>query len=216
MVSERWVKKYMRMAKQFGEDDNRCYSRQIGVVLVNPVANRVISTGLNGPPRDTPPCDDQEYLEKVVVPRLTFGECCHALEKLGVPDEEWGTSSLVKAAAGCGSCPRKLIGVKSGQRSELCSCQHAERNAISNAGCDLTGAWAFCWCGVPCDQCTGALINAGIEKVYCIEQPDYSYSSRFLFEKRGVELVIHKDEYYLEESPKKMALLAGFGIPSGA
>jgi deoxycytidylate deaminase len=55
----------------------------------------------------------------------------------------------------------------------------------------------FCWCGVPCVDCTGAIINAGITNVFCLKEdcPDYSPQSRWLFTKAGVRLnLINKDD----------------------
>ena len=100
-----------------------------------------------------------------------------------------------------------MIGAKTGERTDLCSCQHAERNAIYNSGgVDLYGCWAFCWCGVPCSDCAGALINSGIKKVYCLEDTsyahgqgsDYSFSARWLLNKAGIDLICKAKEYYLE------------------
>lgn len=208
MISERWIKKYMRMARFVGEDDNRCYSRKIGVVIVNSKANRVLSVGLNGPPRGTPACDSREYLERAFLPQLSGTDISTALEKLGIRSLDEGIlttresfkykDEFLDKASNCGQCPRKLIGAASGQRMEGCSCAHGEANAIVNAGCDLQGSVAFCWCGVPCFECCKLIINAKLSKIYCIDwEIDYSYGSRFLLEKGDVKLEIHPAQYYL-------------------
>jgi deoxycytidylate deaminase len=52
-LSKKFVVKYMRLAKLVGEDQNPCYSRQIGTVLVKVYddgSSRIIATGYNGPP----------------------------------------------------------------------------------------------------------------------------------------------------------------------
>lgn len=211
-IKEHHAKKYMRLAKQVGEDNNPCYSRHIGVVIVNPVQHKIVGSGYNGPPRNVPHCDDPDYLREVVFPQLTQTELAyfHAqqpLEKIvdmvgSNPEaiEENHCRNFVETAAGCKTCPRKLIGAASGKRLELCSCAHAETNAIVNAGQDLAGCVMFCWCGVPCYECTKLIINSGIKKIYVINWgADYSDGSRWLFKNAGVEVEEHLPAYYLEE-----------------
>jgi deoxycytidylate deaminase len=94
-----------------------------------------------------------------------------------------------------GECPRKILGIKSGERMELCAgCAHAEANIVSNCareGIRTLGASLYCWCGVPCfSPCSQAIIQSGIKKVICLKQDDdYSKSSRWLLNKAGVELI---------------------------
>jgi len=57
----------------------------------------------------------------------------------------------------------------------------------------------YCWCGVPCIQCAGAIINAGIDTVYCLEAKDYHMVSPFLFERSSCELIECKEEDILKE-----------------
>ena len=214
MLSERWVKKYMRVARNFGEDDNRCYSRHIGVVIVDPVNNKILATGLNGPPPDVPPCDSREYLEEIVWPQLSYEERRFSLSRFGErmenplsretilePDEAKGL--FLKNAENCGQCPRKLVGAKSGERLELCSCAHGETNAINNANGNISGAWMFCACGVPCWDCSKAIIRAKISRVYAVDDPsyanhgkDYSFGSRWLLKQANVELIVKPADYY--------------------
>lgn len=65
-MKDKFTHKYMRLAKQFGEDSNPCLSRHIGVVIVDPVDNNVAGIGYNGPPPGTPHCDTREYLGDVL------------------------------------------------------------------------------------------------------------------------------------------------------
>jgi deoxycytidylate deaminase len=235
-LGEKFVKKYMRLAKQVGEDNNPCYSRHIGVVLVKVYPDgdsHVVGTGYNGPPKQTPHCDSREYLKNIVWPQLKPEEKRAALVRIPlelfkpespnkVPHFNLGMNErgpedlvgkcdsyaehvFVEHFVGCKTCPRKVVGAKSGERLELCSCEHAERNAIYNATEDLHGTWAFCWCGVACWDCTKALINAGISRCFFIDDgsyarnggSDYSFGSRWLFEKRGVSIYLDKPEFYL-------------------
>jgi len=189
-MKDKFVRKYMRLAKHVGEDMNPCYSRSIGVVIVDPQANKILGTGYNGPPRGVPHNDDPEYLAEVVWPQLTEQEKGNSdCANCGQFIQKYGNARI---------CPRKAIGAPSGTRLELCSCAHAETNAIVNASDDLLGAEMFCWCGCPCQECTKLIINSGIKKVYIIDWGrDYSFGSRFLFAKAGVEVIEYLPEYYL-------------------
>ena len=51
--------------------------------------------------------------------------------------------------------------------------EHAERNAIYNAarvGAKLKGCVMYLSCGMPCTDCTRAIINSGIKEVWCKNQ----------------------------------------------
>lgn len=208
-MKEKWVGKYMRLAKKVGEDKNPCYSRKIGVVVVRVHADgtsgKVLGTGYNGPPRGTPHCDEREYLETIFWPQLDPVEkakAVNAANTKGVPivgsEDKDMCKHVCDSYAGQKTCPRKIIGAPSGTRLELCSCAHAETNAIVNSSDDLYGAYMFCWCGVPCVECTKLIINAGIKRVYVIDWGnDYSHGSRWLFDKAGIEVIMHPPEYYL-------------------
>lgn len=168
----------MKLAKMVGEEVNPCFSRHIGVVIMNPRSNTIVGTGYNGPPQGTPHCDSYDFLKNYFYPQLTDKE----------KFEKGSVEEFARAYENCATCPRRLVGAASGERTELCSCQHAERNAITNAGI-VDGCYMFCWCGVPCIQCTGTIINAGISKVYCLQATDYHSESRWLFAKSSTELI---------------------------
>ena len=203
-MKEKFIKKFMRMAKLVGEDQNPCLSRSIGVVVVDQDTNRVLATGYNGPPRDTPHCDDPAYLRDIVWPQLTDEEKAFAKGnyRFQAKNGESDCDLFVGNFGNCKTCPRKVVGAESGQRLELCSCAHGEANAIVNSTKDLhLGAAMFCWCGVPCFECTKLVINSGIKKVYCFDWgKDYSHGSRWLFNKAGVEVIERLPEAYLENS----------------
>jgi dCMP deaminase len=183
MFSEKFIGKYMRLAKQLGEDQNPCYSRQIGVIIVDPIANKIVGTGYNGPPRGVPHCDSAEHLKNVVWPQLNHSE------KSLIEFKPMTIEEFVDKYKDCKTCPRKLIGAPSGKRLELCSCVHAEANAIVNAAQNISGCIMFAYCLLPCIECTKLIINSGIKTVYCLkEEKDYSVGSRFLFEQASVEI----------------------------
>lgn len=97
------------------------------------------------------------------------------------------------------SCPRRKLNIPSGQGLELCPAQHAEENTVHNAaknGISTKGATLYCACPLPCQRCAGALINAGITRVVCLDEPNYDSMAELLFESAGVEVVKLDPEIY--------------------
>jgi dCMP deaminase len=69
-------------------------------------------------------------------------------------------------------CIREKMNIPSGQRHELCRGLHAEQNAIIQAarsGINIEGSDLYC-STKPCIICTKMIINAGIKKVFYIEE----------------------------------------------
>ncbi len=87
-------------------------------------------------------------------------------------------------------CLRERLGVKSGQRHELCRALHAEQNVLIQAayhGIAVQGAVLYCT-NLPCSICTKMLINAGIKKIYYQDgYPDDL--SRQMLKEASIELV---------------------------
>lgn len=86
-----------------------------------------------------------------------------------------------------GTCLRQELGVPSGQRYELCRSLHAEQNAIINAaraGVSLLGGDIYIFGqhaetkkplnAYPCFICKKMLINAGINRVVCLDENENS------------------------------------------
>lgn len=198
-MKQRAINRYMRLARFVGEDDNPCYSRQIGAVITTADGGRILGTGYNGPPPGTPHTDSVEYLKEFFWPKLTSSEVSYLIWKHNL-DPTVARDAFVDIAANKGICPRKYLACKSGQRNDLCTCGHAERHAITNAATDLNGSVMFCWCGVPCLPCADAIIQAGIKIVHCLNEGEYHAGSRWLFNKAGVEVIEHaSDEFYLSQ-----------------
>jgi dCMP deaminase len=192
MLSDKFVKKYLRMARFVAEDQNPCYSRHVGAVIVDPVINKIVGTGYNGPPKNVPHCDSKEHLKEVVWPQLNQHEVS-LIEMKPLTNEEF-----IEKYADCKTCPRKLIKAGPGERLELCSCAHAEANAIVNASQNLCGCYMFCWCPLPCVECSKLIINSGITRIYCYkEKKDYSVGSRFILTNAGVE-IYELDKNYVD------------------
>ncbi len=71
-----------------------------------------------------------------------------------------------------GGCMRNRLGVKSGERHELCRGLHAEQNAIIQAafhGVSVKSAKMYCTTR-PCSICTKMIINAGITEIIFMEE----------------------------------------------
>jgi len=187
----------MRFAKLIGEDQNPCYSRQIGAVIVNPDENRIVGTGYNGPPKEIPHCDHMDWLGAAVWPQLTDTERKFALKCDSI--DETSKTQFVERFSGCKVCPRRIVGTKTGERLELCSCAHSEANAIINSSESLRGCWMFCYCGVPCSECAKLIINKQIGTVVCLSRyvgsepkgggNNYDVGARLLFGWSGIKLI---------------------------
>jgi len=197
MMKEKFIGKYMRLAKAVANDCNPCLSRRVGVIIVDPSTNGIVGSGYNGPPENTPHCNEIEFLENFLWPQLTQEERV----LLGSVDKK----TACKYIAGQNKCPRNLLGYSSGKRSELCSCQHAERNALNKLPIPAKGLVMFCWCGVPCIQCTGSIINAGIKEIHCLKTTDYHPTARWLYDKSNTDLFEY-DQSVIENTMEKEML----------
>jgi dCMP deaminase len=68
-------------------------------------------------------------------------------------------------------CLRTTLGIKPGQRIEICRGIHAEQNAIVQAatfGINVTGARVYCT-HQPCITCAKILINSGVREIFVSE-----------------------------------------------
>jgi dCMP deaminase len=81
-------------------------------------------------------------------------------------------------------CIRDELGIKPGERHELCRGLHAEQNAIIQAafhGVSVNGAKIYCTTR-PCSICTKMLINAGIFEIIYIEEYEDELASQLVIE----------------------------------
>lgn len=167
------TRKTLLLAKKIGEM-SKCGSRKIGVIIEHREA--IISIGYNGPVVPM----DKEYLSEFFWSQLTDDEVLTLLGKYATKEQFLET---------CTGCPRKLLGAGAGERSTLCACQHAEREAISRAQKSLEGSTMFAYCGIPCIDCAGAIVNAGISTLHCLDVKDYHPESRFLL--KDIDVIQH-------------------------
>jgi len=194
---DKWTRKYLKLAKTFADDNDACYARKIGAVLVSE-NNRIISMGYNGSVEKAPHCDSKEYL------RYLYSDLLDEKEKESLANQGCKSQEeFVDRFAGCRMCPRRILGIPSGEKLYLCGCAHAERNCLAAAnqsGVSTFNATMYCYCGVPCHECTLQIIQAKVKRVICLKvNPDYSKSSRGLLRMTGVVLE-EVDEKDLEEA----------------
>ena len=150
-----------------------CLSRKIGAILVRD--NSIVATGYNGPPRGIPHCGyDRILKDKVLSDKLN-------------PYMKRMTTKHIN-----GTCPRQLIpSYKSGERMELCPAQHAEVNCISNAarlGVSTVNTTLYMNCIIPCKNCFGAILNAGIGEIVIDEISFYDKYTWFLNENSKIKI----------------------------
>jgi dCMP deaminase len=155
----------------------RCYSRQIGAVLVK--NDSIISTGINGPPRGIPMCDEWRgnWADKV--------------------DGKLGHTASMKEVGN--QCPRRVLEIPSGQGLEYCSAAHAERNAIlmcAKNGISTDKGILFLTCGVPCKDCMIEIIQAGIQAIFCANDEIYDSLSYELAHEAQLPIYYINDGVY--------------------
>ena len=88
-------------------------------------------------------------------------------------------------------CPRKILGYDSGTHMELCPAQHAEANCISNAarlGVSTVDTILYMNCIIPCKNCYGALINAGIVEIVVDDAKPYDKHTQFQIDNSNIKI----------------------------
>ena len=147
-----------------------CLSRKIGAILVRD--HSIISTGYNGPPRGVPHCGHPRIMKDEVL--------ANELAKI-----DWRVSEINL------TCPRKLMSFASGEGMQWCPAQHAEANCISNAariGASTIGTTLYMNCVIPCKNCFGALINAGIVEIVIDNAKVYDKHTQFLIDNQNIKI----------------------------
>lgn len=147
-----------------------CLSRKIGAVLVKD--HSIVSTGFNGPSRGIPHCGHERYMKDLML-------------RLSMDVENYQRSRIAR------ECPRQILGYDSGTHMELCPAQHAEENAISNAarlGVSVLGTTLYMNCIVPCKNCFGTLINAGIVEIVVDKTDVYDKHTQYLIDNSSIKI----------------------------
>ncbi len=147
-----------------------CLSRKIGAILVRD--HSIISTGFNGPSRGIPHCGHKRMLKD--------GTLAKAFDMFS-----YHPSRINK------ECPRHILGHESGTHMELCPAQHAEENAVSNAarlGVSVLGSTLYMNSVIPCKNCFGTLINAGIIEVVVDKTEVYDRHTQYLIDNSNIKI----------------------------
>jgi len=171
MNSISWDKYYLSMVSAVARKSH-CMSRQIGAVLVKD--NVIISTGYNGPPRKVPHCDVRLRWDRALQARFKKA-------RMTPPDR------LIKLH----QCPRRELGYFSSEALELCPAVHAEANCIVQAarlGISTKNTTLYVDCEIPCKDCLGLIINAGIIEVVCKSLKNYDELSSFITQSAGLKI----------------------------
>jgi dCMP deaminase len=167
---------FLRIAREVSKA-SKCLSRKIGSVLVKNEC--IVSEGRNGPPRGTKHCNERKIIFYSNLDKDYNNPLC-------MKDGKSRFNSYFK------SCPRKEKCYKSGQGLHLCCAQHSEENVINQAarnGISTLGTTIYCYCCLPCKNCMGSIINAGIKEVVCLKvRPDYDIYSRILAEEAKIQI----------------------------
>jgi dCMP deaminase len=74
---------------------------------------------------------------------------------------------------------------------ELCPAQHAEENCISNAarlGVSVVGTTLYMNCIIPCKNCFGTLINAGIVEIVVDKVDCYDKYTQCLIDNSSIKI----------------------------
>lgn len=132
----------------------------------------------------------KEYFMKIAILTAKRSTCLRrAVGAVIVKDNRILTTGYNGAPSGLThcievGCLRKKLNVPSGQRHELCRAVHAEQNAIIQAayhGISIKDAELYCT-NFPCSICTKIIINAGIKKIYYLEEYNDELAKSFLNE----------------------------------
>ena len=144
--------------------NSKCLSRKIGGLLVQD--NRILCTGYNGPPSGVPVCSARYFIDD---------ELMQELGRRGIKKERGKDYST--------TCPRYLLGYKSGEGLEWCVAAHAERNVLITAarfGVSTKDKILYLSCGIPCKDCMIEIINAGVKEVVVSTMSSYDLKARYL------------------------------------
>jgi dCMP deaminase len=177
-----WDSYFLQLCKTVSTK-SPCLSRQIGAILVRDKS--IVSTGYNGPPRGIPHCGVLRYNS----------------DKL-LKDQFWIGNRYETPIGVDTTCPRRLLNISSGEGMQWCTAQHAEENAVSNAarnGVSVLGCTLYMNAPIPCKNCFGTLINAGITEIVIPEAKVYDKYTQFLIDNSTIkirEFQLHKEPPY--------------------
>lgn len=208
-IKDKFIAKYMRQAVFIASDKVPCLSRGVAAIIVDPNRNCILSEGYNGPPKGVSHCNTADYVENYLIPMMNDNDRVIARKKIwakglsGYPGEF--DENMCELICNSGKCPRQVLDYQSGERLELCTCAHAEENAIAVAGQNLHGSAIFVSAGVPCYLCCRKIINSGIKYVFCLGN-DYPKSevSVWMLKSAGLDVYRVNKEWINNEDDDKL------------
>lgn len=178
-----WDQYYLDICKTVATN-SKCLSRKIGSIIVKDKS--IISTGYNGPPRSVPTCNSRwsgqlkdDYL--LEISKDVDIQYC---------DDNQTLTEYMET-----TCPRRVLGFKSGEGLHICIAGHAERNALINAarhGVSIKDAILYLDTVVPCSPCIVEIINAGIKEVVCTDLKVYDKQAEYLI--KHSDVIVRKYE----------------------
>lgn len=194
-MTEKFIRLYLKLVITLAENNTACYSRKFGAIIVDPKKNKIIGTGYNGAPSGVPHCGSMSYINGPVRALTTpeeFNTILTAVREK-FKDTTYANCStedlLNTQSLDCKLCPRRILGVKSGARMELCApCIHAEMNAMINCNQDMLGAYMFGNFSQPCYECTRVMVQNKISHFVGIDGAIYSKSTQWLMDKGGITI----------------------------
>lgn len=195
--TRKWDFRFMQVARVVSTWSS-CSSRSVGAVLVR--NRRILSSGYNGVSIGIEHCDRRIFSFFMHLDKdPTHGRGYLSLSK----KEDSGRENLPTL-----ECPRRALNYESGQGLHLCAASHAEVNAIilaAREGVCVDSSTMYLWCsgvGLPCKNCTSAIINAGIVRLVHVEaERDYDPYSRRLLSEANIQLVAYKESEIIQSVP---------------
>lgn len=172
----KWDQRFYRICCELASWSS-CLSRQIGAILVRD--KTIIATGYNGVPRGLPHCGAERRKSDIAL--------FHRLSD-DTFEPVYGDDTM---------CPRQRLGYSSGDGLFLCPAAHAEDNCISNAartGVVTMGATMYVTCEIPCKNCLGKIINAGIVEIVCISLDTYDELSKWILKESKLKVRLYEEE----------------------
>ena len=172
-----WEKYFLNICDVVSSN-SKCFSRKIGAILVRDKI--VVATGYNGPPRGFSLCS--ERWKDVNDPLFDV-----ILEEKSEPKHD-------------SSCPRQFLGFNSGERLDLCPAVHAEVNCIASAarlGVPTNRTIMYMNTQIPCKNCMGVLINAGIRQVVVTSLKPYDELSITMVRQSGISVITFDGEHLI-------------------
>ena len=169
----RWDNYYLGVCKAVASN-SKCFSRQIGAILVRDKS--IVATGYNGPPRGVTHCGAE---------RLKLD---HALRA-----RMYG--SIEPTPENVDTCPRRLMGLRSGEGLVWCTAAHAETNTIANAarmGTKVEGSILYMNDQIPCKDCLALIINAGIVEVVVTKLEHYDSTGKYQIDQSGIRVRVFR------------------------